>query len=92
MTLEATSAIQDFVSHYHAERNRQGLAGTDSSAQKRTIWEPQARSTHPRLVSLRLKVTPISGCDRFEQARQSVRSKGCGAHGRDHGLTVVPVV
>ena len=26
---------------------------------------------HPRLVRLHLKVTPISGCDGFEQARPS---------------------
>jgi hypothetical protein len=26
---------------------------------------------HPRLVSLHLKVTPISGCDGFQQARPS---------------------
>lgn len=26
---------------------------------------------HPQLVSLHLKVTPISGCDGFEQARPS---------------------
>jgi hypothetical protein len=26
---------------------------------------------HPRLISLHLKVTPISGCDGFKQARPS---------------------
>jgi hypothetical protein len=38
------TAIQNFVAHYHNERNHQGLA-TDSSAQNLVIWVTRARSS-----------------------------------------------
>jgi hypothetical protein len=65
----------------HFGEAHNGLFGETHNGQKNDLAQIRLKKEapetlldecgHPRLVSLHLKVTPISGCDGFKQARAS---------------------